>query len=246
MTTMFHRLGMPVAGRAAAAAIHRSCLAAACLLGAGGLVAGAPAVASARPLSVAKLPAFTGAASGAPASASTGTSGGTNHAGTSNFHPNLANPNLDAQALLPLEQLPADAVSVPTWSGSFTTDGTTYPFTMVGTDPTGGSVTTHVPVEIIPLSLDFAGSGCVLADSAMTADIEASPLFAPTALPEAGGTQYLDDHQRANFWSTVSTVSPGYHLLLDPSDIPAVTLHVPCRPRRGLRTSTRRPTALRA
>ena len=43
----------------------------------------------------------------------------------------------------------------------------------------------------------------------------------------AGVTQYLDDYQRSSFWSTVSAVIPGYHLLLDPSDIPAVTLHVP-------------------
>ena len=40
-------------------------------------------------------------------------------------------------------------------------------------------------------------------------------------------TQWLDDYQRGSFWSTVSTANPGYHLLLDPSDVPAVTLHVP-------------------
>jgi hypothetical protein len=126
---------------------------------------------------------------------------------------------------LPLQQLPANAVSVPTWSGSFTTGGTTYPFTMVGTDPAAGQAT-HVPVEIIPLILNFAGNGCVLQDSGMAADLEASPLFTPTDLP-AGVTQYVDDYQRSNFWSTVSTTSPGYHLLLDPTDVPAVTLHVP-------------------
>lgn len=161
--------------------------------------------------------------SGAPSTTVAGadTSGCLNRAVTSKFRENLA-----SQTLLPLEQLPADAVSVPTWSGSFTTAGTTYPFTMVGTDPTAGSATTHVPVEIIPLSLDFAGSGCVLRDSGAAADLKASPLFAPTQLP-TGVTQYLDDYERTNFWSTVSTASPGYHLLLDPSDIPAVTLHVP-------------------
>ena len=150
-------------------------------------------------------------------------SGCSNRAVSSNFR----EPQFDgAPPVLPLEQLPADAVSVPTWSGSFTTDGTTYPFTMVGTDPAAGSTTTHVPVEIIPLRLDFPGSGCVLADDDMAAHLEASPLFAPTPLP-AGDTQWLDNYQRSNFWSTVSTVSPGYHLLLDPSVAPAVTLHVP-------------------
>src|SRR5262249_28430241 len=128
-------------------------------------------------------------------------------------------------AFLPLEQLPANAVSVPTWSGSFTTGGTAYPFTMVGTDPAAGQAT-HVPVEIIPLRMDFAGSGGVLEDRGMAADLEASPVFAPTDLP-IGATQWLDLYERANFWPMVSTTSPGYHLLLDPSDVPAVTLHVP-------------------
>jgi hypothetical protein len=157
---------------------------------------------------------------GGPASGGPGTAGCANLATSSNFHERLV-----SQAVLPLEQLPASAVSVPTWSGSFTTGGTAYPFTMVGSDPAAGQAT-HVPVEIIPLILDFAGNGCVLQDSGMAADLEASPLFTPTDLP-TGVTQYVDDYQRSNFWSTVSTTSPGYHLLLDPSDIPAVTLHVP-------------------
>ena len=166
------------------------------------------------------VPASSATGGGGPASGGPGTSGCSNEASTSSFHENLA-----SEVLLPLEQLPANAVSVPTWQGSFTTGGTTYPFTMVGTDPAAGQAT-HVPVEIIPLRLNFAGNGCVLQNSGMAADLETSPLFTPTGLP-AGVTQWLDNYQRANFWSTVSTTSPGYHLLLDPSDIPAVTLPVP-------------------
>jgi hypothetical protein len=166
------------------------------------------------------VPASSATSGGGPASGGPGTAACSNLASTSNFHENRA-----SEALLPLEQLPANTMSVPTWSESFTTDGTTYPFTMVGTDPAAGQAT-HVPVEIIPLRIDFAGSGCVLEDSGMAADLEASPLFTPTGLP-TGATQWLDNYQRANFWSTVSTTSPGYHLLLDPSDVPAVTVHVP-------------------
>ena len=166
------------------------------------------------------VPASLATGGGGPASAGPGTVDCSNEASTSSFHENLA-----SETLLPLEQLPANAVSVPTWSGSFTTGGTAYPFTMVGSDPAAGQAT-HVPVEIIPLILDFAGNGCVLQDSGMAADLEASPLFTPADLG-IGATQWLDLYQRANFWSTVSTTSPGYHLLLDPSDIPAVTLHVP-------------------
>jgi hypothetical protein len=166
------------------------------------------------------VPASAAMSGGGPASAGPGTAACSNPAVTSNFHENLAD-----EPILPLEQLPANAVSVPTWQGSFTTAGTTYPFTMVGTDPAAGQAT-HVPVEIIPLRMDFAGNGCVLEKSGMAADLEASPVFTPTAL-NTGVTQWLDDYQRGSFWSTVSTTSPGYHLLLDPSDIPAVTLHVP-------------------
>ena len=163
-----------------------------------------------------------GAASAtAPSQAKAAANDCTNRATVSSFHTQSP-----GAPILPLEQLPADALSVPTWSGSFTTDGVNYPYTMVGTDPAAGSATTHVPVEIVPLRLDFAGNGCVLEDSGMAADIEASPLFTPTQLI-TGVTQYLDDVQRSSFWSSVGTTSPGYHLLLDASDVPAVTLHVP-------------------
>jgi hypothetical protein len=202
---------VPASAGEAGPAVHSSA--------AGRLAAGSPAAAGAgAPLNpVAASSVMSG---GGPASGGAGTAGCTNLATTSDFHEKLV-----SQAVLPPEQLPANAVSVPTWSGSFTTGGTAYPFTMVGSDPAAGQAT-HVPVEIIPLRLDFAGSGCVLEDSGMAADLEASPLFAPADVG-FGATQVLDLYQRASFWSMVSTTSPGYHLLLDPSYIPAVTLHVP-------------------
>ena len=45
------------------------------------------------------------------------------------------------------------AASVPTWTGSFTYSAKTYNFTMVGTNPAAGSVTTTVPTEILPLKV---------------------------------------------------------------------------------------------
>ena len=120
--------------------------------------------------------------------------GCSDHAVGSNFHERIV-----SQPILPQETLPADALSVPTWASSFTSNGAAFPYTMVGTDPATGSTTTHVPVEIVPLSLDFAANGCVLGDSGMAADIEASPLFTATYL-RTGLTQYLDDIQRGSFW----------------------------------------------
>jgi hypothetical protein len=191
------------------------------LVAVGVLAAGSLPAAAAGAPSYQVVPAAAATGGGGPASGGPGTAACSNRAVTSSFHEHQKAGVPD----LPLQQLPASAVTVPTWPGSFTTGGTTYPFTMAGTDPAAGQAT-HVPVEIIPLILDFAGNGCVLQDSGMAADLEASPLFTPAGL-RTGLTQYVDDYQRSSFWSAVSTSSPGYHLLLDPTDVPAVTVHVP-------------------
>jgi len=139
----------------------------------------------------------------------------------SNFHEKAF-----SEELTTLGAIPSDVVSVPTWSGSFTTAGSTYPYTMVGTDPGAGSATTNVPVVIVPLRMEFASDSCVMQKDSMAADLEASPLFQPTPT-YAGTTQYVDALQRGNFWSKVGTTSPDWHLLLNASDIAPVTLHVP-------------------
>jgi hypothetical protein len=202
--------------------IPRSYLAAACVLVAGALVASAPSVASgAGPLGEGAMP-FSSVSGATPPAASADTSDCADRAATSNFHEAQG-----SDTFLPAVQLPSDAVSVPTWSESFTTDGTNYPYTMVGTDPAAGSVSTHVPVEIIPLTLDFQSDGCVLEHPGMATNLEASPLFSNAQYRSGEVSQQLDAMQRENFWSTVTTVSTDWHLLLDPIDIPTVTLHVP-------------------
>lgn len=45
--------------------------------------------------------------------------------------------------------------TIPDWSSSFTSNGVTYPYQMVGSNPTSGSSTT-ITNEIIPLRLVFA------------------------------------------------------------------------------------------
>jgi hypothetical protein len=49
------------------------------------------------------------------------------------------------------------AVTIPNWTSSFNdpTNGATYHYTMVGTDPTKGDVTTTVPTVIIPMNFNF-------------------------------------------------------------------------------------------
>ena len=47
---------------------------------------------------------------------------------------------------------PSGAAEIPLWTSSFEYDGTSYSFTMVGSDPSvTGAGTTNVPVVIVPL-----------------------------------------------------------------------------------------------
>src|ERR1700730_629190 len=54
----------------------------------------------------------------------------------------------------------ASAKTIPYFRSQFTdpTNGVTYAYTMVGTDPSKGNVTTTIPVVIIPVSFTFATS----------------------------------------------------------------------------------------
>jgi hypothetical protein len=47
----------------------------------------------------------------------------------------------------------AQANSLQTWNGSFTYQGGTYPFTMVGRSPQTNNASTTVPVFLIPLKM---------------------------------------------------------------------------------------------
>jgi len=129
--------------------------------------------------------------------------------------------------------------TLPTWQGSFTYSSSTYPFTMVGTDPSLGSATTTVPVQIIPLkfvfsdgtTLDPTANVCGGTSPATTMTVN-SPVFQPTSYTVGrigvGNTQYVDAFQRANFWNSVSTTSTDYHVLLGTPTIGAVqTIRVP-------------------
>ena len=124
------------------------------------------------------------------------------------------------------------ATNIPLWSSSFTFNATPYPFTMVGTDPALGSHTSRIPTIIIPIRFVFSDSTTLDASKPACGDTlsvakrtKNSPIFQKaTYFPGAnnagptnvGKTQYVDAYQRANFWDSVSTVSPRYHVLLSP------------------------------
>jgi hypothetical protein len=115
--------------------------------------------------------------------------------------------------------------TLPTWQGSFSYQGGTYPYTMIGSDPALGG-TTYTSVEIIPIDLQFVDSNGVLlselnintpmcnnSNTGVSLALN-SPLFQNYPF-YAGGTylgttQYTDAFQRANF----NQASGSYHVLL--------------------------------
>ena len=128
--------------------------------------------------------------------------------------------------------------ALPTWSDSFTYQGLTYKYTMVGTDPKLGSKTTIIPTVIIPLRFVFpdgqvfdASTDLVDGQTSVQGVIN-SPIFKNYNFvlsgKSVGNTQYGDAFQRANFWDSVSTRAKDYHVLLSqPTVLPTQTIVVP-------------------
>jgi hypothetical protein len=129
-------------------------------------------------------------------------------------------------------------VQVPIWTGTFTFNGQTFTYHMVGTDPAAGSVTSNIPTVIIPLKFHFSDGTNLSASQTVCGDVKNtkyrvknSPIiknaaFAPGGT-NVGTTQYVDAYQRANFWSNVSTVAPNYHVKLSPVSMkPLQTINV--------------------
>jgi hypothetical protein len=118
------------------------------------------------------------------------------------------------------------ASSLTTWTSSFTYGGTSYSYTMVGTNPASGSATTTTPVVIVPLKLTI--SGTVFDGSKKVSNVTSSPLFNNANYISGTSTQYTDAIQRAEFWNSVSSVSPNYHVLLGtPTTASTVSVTVP-------------------
>jgi hypothetical protein len=119
------------------------------------------------------------------------------------------------------------AKTIPYWSSSFTdpTNGVTYPYTMVGTNPFTGNDQTTVPSAIIPFNFVF-DDGSVMDGSGDVAATIASPIFSnyEYSLSANDFTQYGDAIQRAEF----NKLGTGYHVLLGaPTVLTTQTISVP-------------------
>lgn len=108
------------------------------------------------------LAATTSQANGAPA-------GSGDHIGTPQFKDQPS----DTGGVSP------KANTIPSWTSKFTdpSNGATYHYTMVGTDPSKGDATTTIPTVIIPMNFNFEATGVSLNGSDKVQDTIASPVF---------------------------------------------------------------------
>src|SRR5579859_326450 len=110
------------------------------------------------------------------------------------------------------------------WKSTFTFNGTTFRYTMIGTAPTAGNVTSVIPVNIIPVELTFASDGSIFNGNDILKQTVQSPIF-KNAQFTSGNTQFGDAIQRAEFFKVES---PNYHVLLSkPQVLPTLSLTVP-------------------
>jgi hypothetical protein len=126
-----------------------------------------------------------------------------------------------------LQRLAESGAALPSWTGSFTYKGTKYSYTMLGTNPAKGSATSTINMVIIPLIVKVPGQTFdptkPIQKACGTGTAEAltlaSPIFSDKVNYKVGGTnlgttQYEDAVQRGEFWSSVKSKSPNYHVLL--------------------------------
>lgn len=140
---------------------------------------------------------------------------------------------LSAATNLATQAQSQNIVSLPNFSSSFTSDGQSYAYTMVGQNP-ALKRTTNVPTDYVPLSfyfdefVDQNGNNITIDATAITREIKNSPLF-DDAEYASGDTQFVDAQMRAEFWPLINTGrNNNYHVLLErPQNLTPVTIEVP-------------------
>jgi hypothetical protein len=143
-------------------------------------------------------------------------------------------------ALNPSRSLLVVSPSLPLWQYQLVSpiDSNTYSGAIVGGNPFNrGARTTTAQVVLIPLRIMLTGTvrnfdptspdASCLSSTAMTLT-QQSPLFNNASFTmngvALGTTNFADAFQRAEFWSSVSTVSPAYHLALNVTTKPVQTI----------------------
>jgi chitinase len=104
----------------------------------------------------------------------------------------------------PAPPLPPQTISLPTFTSTAVVGGTTYTYTLVGSDPAKGGTTT-IPTVLVPIAMtveapmDASGRKAVLDAGPIATRVIRSPIFANYPFP-SGTTQYADALMRADFF----------------------------------------------
>lgn len=128
----------------------------------------------------------------------------------------------------------ANVISVQNFSRSFTVNGVTFPYTMVGNDPSLGHITT-IPTKIVAVSLRLLNADGTLFDTVDATRFVVPTLNSPnfqrfkyehdaTSGIPAESTQFSDAVQRAEF---ASSMDPNWHTELAPQVVDSITITVP-------------------
>ena len=127
-----------------------------------------------------------------------------------------------------------NVISVPNFSRSFAFGGKTFPYTMVGNDPSLGHTTT-IPTKIVAVSLRLLNADGTLFDTVDAGEFVQPALNSPnfqrfkyehdgSAGIPGEPTQFSDAIQRAEF---ASSMTPNWHTELNPSLVDSITITVP-------------------
>lgn len=122
-------------------------------------------------------------------------------------------------------------VTLPNFTRSFTFDASVFPYTMIGQDPTSGNPT-QIPTTYVPMSFVFNGfkdqhgNTIIIDATAITDEIQNSPLFQATAQPN-GTLQFEDSVMRAEFLPLTGNNSDWHVLLNTPQNLRPATIEVP-------------------
>lgn len=103
---------------------------------------------------------------------------------------------------------------LPTFDGSFTVDGTTYPYTMLGADPRSGR-SVELKTVIVPLTMKFVGfdTDVTFGSSFAAQNMATSPIYRNARFPNGRG-QFGDQLQRATFWNRMDR-KHEWHVYMD-------------------------------
>ena len=115
---------------------------------------------------------------------------------------------------------------LPSFSGSYVVNGTTYPYTMLGSPPVANQ-TTRLKTVLVPLRMVFSGFAVdvTFEPSFAVQNTIMSPLYRPAPFLNGSG-QFTDQFQRAEFWNQMNPAKGWHTLLADPrvSQRPTITV----------------------